>query len=108
MKFPVGPRTIEKAAKTEAGKLAAALNRVLYSADNADVMLKSGYDGKGVDKFDVKARRYVCQDKVFRNDDPLPPGVSPCGNDGKYFETEQLMHAIRDFLESAAIREVCD
>lgn len=108
MKFPVGPKTIEKAAKTEAGKLAAALNRVLYSADNADILIKSGYGRNGVDKFDIKAHRYVCLDKVFCNDDPLPSGVSPCGDGGKFFETEQLMNAIRDFLEAAAIREVCD
>lgn len=108
MKFPVGPKTIEKAAKTEAGKLAAALNRVLYSADNAEILMKSGKDGKGVDQFTVKVRKYVCEDEVFRNNDPLPSAVSPCGSGGHYFETEQLMIAIRDYLEAAAIRAVCD
>jgi hypothetical protein len=104
MKYPVGPKTIERASKTEVGKLATLLNRVLYSADNMDVMVK-GYNH---DKFDLKMRKFACEDKVFKNKDPMPKSV-PAHPDGDcYFATEQLMFAIRDYLEAAAIREVCE
>lgn len=107
-KYPIGPRTIEKASKTQAGLLASALNQVLYSADNATVMLKSRTDASGVEHFDIKKRRYVCEDEVFRGNKPLPEGVPAMGHAVSYFETEKLLLAIRDYLEAAAIREVCD
>lgn len=107
-KYPIGPKTMERAANTEAGKLAAALNRVMYDADNAEVMMKSHTNSDGIDQYTTKTRRYVCPDKVFRNKDLLPKGVPAIGNEGYYFETERLFLAIRDYLESAAIREVCD
>ena len=47
-KFPVGPKTMEKASKTEAGKLAASLNRVMYSADNAEIRMLSHLGTNGV------------------------------------------------------------
>ena len=107
-KFPVGPKTMEKASKTEAGKLAAALNRVMYSADNAEIRMLSHLGTNGVPEYTIKAHRYVCPDKMCRNQDALPKGVPATGNEGRYFETEQLMFAIRDYLEAAAIREVCE
>jgi hypothetical protein len=103
-KYPIGPKTIEKASKTEAGKLAGLLNRVLYSADNAEVMIKTHSNN-----FDTKADRYVCQQRVFKGNDLMPSSVTcPPHSDGKYFETEKLMLAIRDYLEATAIREVCE
>jgi hypothetical protein len=103
-KYPIGPKTIEKASKTEAGKLAGLLNRVLYSADNAEVMIKTHSNN-----CDTKADRYVCQQRVFKGNDLMPTSVTcPPHSDGKYFETEKLMLAIRDYLEAAAIREVCE
>ena len=107
-RFPVGQKTIDKAAKTEAGKLAASLNRVMYSADNAEIRMFSHRGTDGVAEYTIKAHKYVCQDVVFRNQDALPKGVRATGHGGSYFETEQLMIAIRDYLEAAAIREVCE
>lgn len=107
-KFPVGPKTMEKAAKTEAGKLAAALNRVIYHSDNAEIRMLSHLGTNGVPDYTIKAHKYVCPDKVFRNQDALPKGVPATGSGGSYFETEQLMLAIRDYLEAASIREVCE
>ncbi len=106
--FPVGPKTLEKAAKTEAGKLAAALNRVMYQADNADIGMRSHKDAKNEWQYTIHAHKYVCPDKVFRNQDQLPKGVPGCGIEEKYFETEKLMISIRDYLEAEAIRAVCD
>ena len=107
-KFPVGPKTMEKAAKTEAGKLAAALNRVIYHSDDADIGMRSHKNDNGEWEYTIHTHKYVCPDKVFRNQDALPKGVPATGNGGSYFETEQLMLAIRDYLEAAAIREVCE
>ena len=106
--FPVGPKTMERAAKTEAGKLAAAINRVMYSANNAEIRMLSHLGTNGVPEYTIKAHKYVCPDEVYRNQDALPKGVPPAGSGGSYFETEQLMIAIRDYLEAAAIREVCE
>ena len=107
-RFPVGPKTLDKAAKTEAGKLAAALNRVIYHSDNAETRMLSHHGTNGVPEYTIKAHKYVCPDKVFRNQDALPKGVLATGHEGHYFETEKLMLAIRDYLEAAAIREVCE
>lgn len=99
MKYPVGPQTIKRAAQTEPGKLAALLNRVLYSADCSDVTLP-GTIGE------VKVRRWVAEDQVFRNEDQMPASVPACGNNACYFETETLMRAIRDYLEFRSFEEV--
>ena len=99
---------MEKASKTEAGKLAASLNRVMYSAHNAEIRMFPHRGTDGVAECTIKAHKYVCPDKVFRNQDALPKGVPATGHEGYYFETEQLMLAIRDYLEAAAIREVCE
>lgn len=107
-KYPIGPKTMAKAAKTEAGKLAIALNRVLYSAGEADIMMKSHTDEQGIERFTIKTHKYICNDKVFRGDDDLPRGVPAAGQGGSYFATEQLLLVIRDYLEAASIREVCE
>ena len=107
-KYPVGPKTIEKAAKTEAGKMAAALNRVLYHSGSAEICLMSYTDSNGIDRFETRCRKYVCNVVTFNDQDPLPKGVPTCENGGYYFPTEQLLLAIRDYLEEAAIREVCE
>jgi len=107
-RFPVGPRTIERAAQTEAGKLAALLNRLLYHSGSAEIAMKSHTDSSGVGHFTTIAQKYICNVQTFCNKDPLPKGISPCGSGELYFKTESLLLAIRDFLEAAAIREVCE
>ena len=99
MKYPVGPQAMKRAAQTEPGKLAALLNRVLYSADYRDVPLP-GSMGK------TEARRWVAEDQVFKNNDEMPKSVPACGNNACYFETEALMRAIRDYLEFRSLEEV--
>jgi hypothetical protein len=106
-RYPVGPKTIERAAATEAGKMAALLNRVLYHSGNADIAMWSSTDN-GVAKFETRTRKYICPENTFRNTDPMPRGVIACGSGNSYFSTEKLMLAIRDYLEAAAIREVCE
>lgn len=93
MKYPVGPQTLKKAANTEPGKLAALLNRVLYSADIKDVEIAAGY----------KAKRWVAEQEFYRGDASLPPGLQSREN---YCETEALMRAIRDYLEFRSLEEV--
>ena len=107
-RYPVGPKTIEKAAKTEAGKLAAAINRVMYHAGSAEICMKSRTDSNGIDHFETRRHKYICEVETFKNEDPLPKGVAACHNRQNYFKTEQLLLAIRDYLEAAAIREVCE
>ena len=100
MKYPVGPQTQAKAAKTEPGKMAAALNRVLYSADAREVLISNTDPKQGTIK------GWVAQVKVFKNNDELPSGVAPHGDNGLYFLTEDLMRAIRDYLEFRSFEEV--
>jgi hypothetical protein len=107
-KYPVGPKTMERAAKTEAGKLAAALSRLMYGSDNADIGMRSHTDSNGVVQYTIHARKYVCPEIVFRNSDELPKGVPAAGHEGRYFYSEKLLFAVRDYLEAAAIREVCE
>ena len=107
-KSPVGPKTIAKAAKTEAGKMAALLNRLLYQSGSAEICMKSRTDSKGIDHFEYRSHKYICDVETFRNQDPLPKGLATCGSGQSYFKTESLLLAIRDHLEAAAIREVCE
>jgi hypothetical protein len=93
MKYPVGPQTQKKAAQTEPGKLAALLNRVLYSADTKDIEVAQGY---------VK-KRWVAENEFYRGEDPLPEGLAAKPN---YCTTEELMRAIRDYLEFRSFEEV--
>lgn len=103
-KYPVGPKTLKRASQTEAGKLAALLAEVIYTADECEVMVKTHGD-----TFNGKARRYVCEDKVFLGSNNLPKSVPACeSKDYLYFETKRLMLAIQDFLEEVSIREVCE
>lgn len=99
MKYPVGPQTMKRAAQTEPGKLAALLNRVMYSADYRDVPLRGSMSR-------TEVRRWVAEDQVFKNEDPMPKSVPACGNNACYFETEALMRAIRDYLEFRSFEEV--
>lgn len=103
-KHPVGPKTIERASKTEAGKLAKLLNRLLYCSDYQEVAMK----GFAQEKFDIVKKRYVIEDLIYRNEDALPCGIPAAGTGGSYVEPGRLLLAIRDHLEAAAIREVCD
>jgi hypothetical protein len=107
-RYPVGPKTIEQAGKTEAGKLARCLNRVLYHSDNAEIAMKSFTNANGVGHFTTVTRKYICDENTFRNTDPLPKGLAACGCGDSYFETGKLLLLIRDYLEAAAIREVCE
>ncbi len=80
-------------------------NRFIMYIDGVPSYMVKGYNH---DKFDLKMRKFACEDKVFKNKDPMPKSV-PAHPDGDcYFATEQLMFAIRDYLEAAAIREVCE
>lgn len=97
-KHPIGPETQRKAANTQAGRLASALNRVLYSADTYSVSLpqSSGM----IDRWCAEVRVYN------GHSGKLPDGVpASCGNDD-YFDTEELMRAIRDYLEFQSFLEV--
>lgn len=93
MKYPVGPQTIRRAAQTQPGKLAALLNRVLYSADARDIEVSKDY----------KAKRWVAENEFFRGEDPLPEGIAAKPN---YCTTDELMRAIRDYLEFRSFEEV--
>lgn len=101
-RYPVGPKTLARAAKTEAGKLAELLNRVLYSADNREVR-EQGFSS---DKFDQAKMRWVAEREIYINASALPSRLSE--SKPQYIETQRLMLAIRDFLEEVAIREVCE
>jgi len=96
MKYPVGPKTQRLAANTQAGRLAALLNRVLYSADVRDVPI--------ID--DVVKKRWVAEELIYKSDDPFPDGVSAPDSKAAYFKTEDLMRAIRDYLEFRSFEEV--
>jgi hypothetical protein len=91
MKYPVGPETMKEAAKTTPGQLAILLNRVLYMAD---------YKTTG------GTRRWVAEDVTYKGDDTIPPGMQAIPHRDKYFDTEQLMLAIRDYLEFRSLEEV--
>ena len=97
-----------RAAKTEAGKLAAALDRLMYCSGNADIAMRSHTNSDGVPQYTILARKYVCNENVYRHADELPKGVPPTGHEDNYFNTETLLFALRDYLEAAAIREVCE
>ena len=100
-KFPVGPETMKKAARTVPGQLAILLNKVLYSADYRTV-LEPGYSSSPTSE----RRRWVAEDKVFKGDKTLPVGMKSIDAGSSYFETEELMIAIRDFLEFSSFKEV--
>lgn len=94
-KYPIGPETLKKAGNTQSGKLAAALNRVLYVGDTKTITVNNcNYKG------------WVTGDEIWRGDAPLPDGVPAVGHKDCYFETEQLLRAIRDHLEFMALKEV--
>jgi hypothetical protein len=101
MKFPAGPETQKKAAKTVPGQLAILLNAVLYSGDYRTV-LEEGWskDQK------VERRRWVAEDVVYKGNDVIPPGMAKIPERDAYFETEELLRSIRDFLEFRAFEEV--
>jgi hypothetical protein len=100
-KFPVGPETVKKAAKTVPGQLAVLLNEVLYSADYKKV-LEPGFS----DMPQIERRRWVAEDEVFKGDKPIPSGMKGMANRNSYFETQELMIAIRDYLEFMSFKEV--
>lgn len=97
MKYPIGPKTRQAAANTDAGKLANLLDRVLYSADTTEII-----NPKMMDK---PMKRWVAEDRVFKSNDPLPSGMKHDESDN-HFETKHLMLAIRDYLEFTALKEV--
>lgn len=96
MRYPVGPETQKKAAKTEPGQLAALLNRVLYSADVAEVQISEHH----------KTMRWVAEREFYKGDDPVPKSVPVPDRGSCYCETESLMRAIRDYLEFRSFEEV--
>jgi hypothetical protein len=100
-KFPVGPETVKKAAKTVPGQLAVLLNQVLYSADYRKV-LEPGFTSNPTSE----RRRWVAEDEVFKGDRTIPVGMKKIENRSNYFETEELMIAIRDYLEFMSFKEV--
>jgi hypothetical protein len=100
-KFPVGPETIKKAAKTVPGQLAVLLNKVLYSADYRKV-LEPGFTSQPT----IECRRWVAEDVVYKGDKPIPSGMKGIESRANYFETEELMIAIRDYLEFSSFKEV--
>jgi hypothetical protein len=100
-KFPVGPETVKKAAKTVPGQLAVLLNEVLYFADYKKV-LEPGMTSEPT----IECRRWVTEDVVFKGDKPIPDGMKKMDNRNCYFETEELMIAIRDYLEFMSFKEV--
>lgn len=96
-KYPVGPETIKLAGRTELGKLAAVLNRVLYSADHTEVISKE------IPKEEL--RRWVAPSETYVSiSQELPKGLSRIRN--SYIDTQELMLLIRDALEFEAIRKV--
>jgi hypothetical protein len=101
MKIPCGPETRKKAANTTPRQLASLLNRVLYSADHKHV-LEEGWSKIN----DKPVRRWVAHDVVYKGDEPIPEGMTKIEDKDKYFETEALLIAIRDFLEFKSFEEV--
>jgi hypothetical protein len=100
-KFPVGPETVKKASKTIPGQLAVLLNEVLYSADYRTVLEKGFSDGPMIEH-----RRWVAEDVVYKGDKPIPSGMAMIFGRDQYFETQELMIAIRDYLEFMSFKEV--
>lgn len=100
-KFPVCPETIKEAAKTVPGQLAVLLNKVLYSADYRKV-LEPGFTSTPT----IECRRWVAEAEVFKGDSTIPVGMKKIENRSSYFETQELMIAIRDYLEFSSFKEV--
>lgn len=100
-KFPVGPETVKKASKTIPGQLAVLLNEVLYSADYRTVWEKGFSDGPKIEH-----RRWVAEDVVYKGDKSIPSGMEKMPGKDQYFETQELMIAIRDYLEFMSFKEV--
>lgn len=96
--YPIGPETQRKAAATQAGRLANALNRVLYGADTYNVKLR-GSSGT-IKRWGTEVRVYA------GNGNKLPDGVPASDGNDSYFDTEELMRAIRDYLEFQSFVEV--
>jgi hypothetical protein len=97
MKYPAGPETQKKAAKTTPGQLANLLNRLLYDGDYKTVR------EAGLDR-DV--HRWVAPDEVYKGGDAIPEGMAEVEGRESYFETESLLRAIRDYLEFRSLEEV--
>lgn len=94
-KYPIGPKTIEKACETRSGHLASLLDRALYSGDVCEVTMSG---------FVTPARRFVLPEETYAGDD-LPKEFQKEGKPS-YFESERLLREVRDHLEWLAIREV--
>lgn len=90
--LPIGPETRKKAAKTQSGRFAAALSRILYNADT-----KTSESG---------IRHLFTPAETFCGDDELPDGVPLKDPPHTYFDTEKLLRELRDHLEWLAFREV--
>jgi len=101
MKHPIGPETQKKAAKTVPGQLAILLNQVLYTGDYRTILEEGWSNDKKVER-----RRWVAEDVVYKGDSVIPPGMAKIPERDKYFETEELLRSIRDFLEFRSFEEV--
>lgn len=95
--LPIGPQTQQRAAETEAGKLAKLLNRILYYSDTRQLQVL-GSPGA------LTPNHYLISNALtFVNKDPLPEGLHAVNS---HVETEEALRAIRDFLEYKALEEV--
>lgn len=97
MKYPVGPKTRKEAAATQPGRLAAILNKILYNGDFRQVKISDHCK---------EVRHWSTTDTVYMGDISLPEGVDYIEQGRNSVCPEDVLRAIRDYLEFRSFEEV--